>query len=74
MGMKKNTEKDFLHDISSPISVLQGGLEMLRTKLLNGQLSDVSEIEARLEKLINVSGKLVKILTERKEEIRNEDD
>ena len=71
--MKKNTEKEFLHDISSPVSVLQGGLEMLRAKIQNGQLSDLAEVEARLEKLINVSEKLVKVLTARKEEVKSND-
>jgi hypothetical protein len=72
--MKPNSEKDFLHDISSPVSVLQGGLEMLRMKLKNGQISDVSEVEARLSKLINVSEKLVGILTDRKNHVKDLDD
>ncbi len=72
--MKKNTEKDFLHDISSPVSVLQGGLEILRSKLHNDQLSNISDIEARIEKLINVSDKLVKIITTRKEEVKTKED
>ena len=72
--MKKNTEKEFLHDISSPISVLQGGLEMLRAKIQNGQLSELTEVEARLEgKLISVSDRLVKVLTARKKEVKSND-
>ena len=72
--MKHNSEKDFLHDISSPVSVLQGGLEMLRIKIKNGQISDLSEVEVRLSKLINVSEKLVGILTDRKNHVKSSED
>ena len=72
--MAKKNEREFLHDISSPISVLQGGLEMLKGKIQNGKISDLSEIESRLDQLIGVSEKLVKILVERKEFIKDSKD
>ena len=68
--MSRNNEKDFLHDISSPVSVLVGGLEMLRSKIQSGKISDMHEVELRVDKLLKVSGRLTKLLIERKDSIK----
>ena len=59
--MSRNNEKDFLHDISSPVSVLVGGLEMLRSKIQSGKISDMHEVELRVDKLLKVSDRLTKL-------------
>ena len=68
--MSRNNEKDFLHDISSPVSVLVGGLEMLRSKIQSGKISDMHEVELRVDKLLKVSDRLTKLLIERKDSIK----
>ena len=68
--MSRNNEKDFLHDISSPVSVLVGGLEMLRSKIQSGKISDMHEVELRVDKLLKVSDRLTKLLIQRKDSIK----
>lgn len=70
--MSRNNEKDFLHDISSPVSVLVGGLEMLRSKIQSGKISDLHEVELRVDKLLKVSDRLTKLLIERKDSIKSD--
>ena len=59
-----------LHDISSPVSVLVGGLEMLRSKIQSGKISDMHEVELRVDKLLKVSDRLTKLLIQRKDSIK----
>ena len=68
--MSRDDEKEFLHDISSPVSVIQGGLEILKIKLEKGEIKDTDQVLERLAKLIEVSNKVSGILLSRKEVIR----
>ena len=68
--MSRDDEKEFLHDISSPVSVIQGGLEILKLKLEKGEIKDTDQVLERLAKLIEVSNKVSGILLSRKEVIR----
>ena len=69
--MEKNSEQKFIHDLSSPLTVVQGGLDILLLKIKNGQITSLDQVVERVEKLIDNSDKVVKLLQERKKSLRD---
>jgi hypothetical protein len=66
------TEKDFLHDLSSPAGAIQLHLEHLR-EISKGEKVDFEKVKEMLEKAVSLVQKISELIAARREEIKGDD-
>jgi hypothetical protein len=68
---QKRTEREFLHDLSSPAGALQLHLEYLK-EISKSEKLDLEKVREKLEKAVFLAQKISEIITFRREEIKEE--
>ncbi len=72
--MSLEEQRNFLHDLANPLSVLQGNLRIAMRALeaSNPQNPELAEVMNRLNKVMESSKKINSLLSERRQNLHNQ--